>query len=427
MSKYRQELESVRVALQDAGYMAIEQDAVLPGVNHRRADMVAWGTRADGSYGPVVAVEIKQSGSRSAIEDSFDQHIAIAQIGVVAGALGTEINLLVLDDEWFLVDGGMMSATPIAGPPVARNESALLEEQPLIDRFVSSEVFQRAQAIRGVERDPATAGIMSLIDEVSAQTSGNIELPSRRVRIPRASFAAACIQISGRGSRSAPEFATRRDVTDAMLRLAGPLPENSTFFDPFAGRGGLLLTAASQASVSEGAVKCVGFEVNPEVAVLARKTLDLCGWNIDIQERDSLANPLPKVETIVTTPPFGMRMSVPVETAFGLVTDGDVAILARIVDALQPGGRAVVLTTRGWTAKSGSSQLLREWLSQNIRVTALIGVPTLTDGTSVPQLLVVLDRLTPSDTLVADLGADWATELASGASLLGVIPRRGPE
>ena len=125
----------------------------------------------------------------------------------------------------------------------------------------------------------------------------------------------------------------------------------------------------------------------------------------------------------MSSPPFGIRLSEPVSLEFGRARDADVASIAWAAKALAPGGRAVLLTPRGWTFRSGASAQLRAWLAENYRVTGLIGLPAVSRLTGMPLLLLVLDALPTSQTVVADLSDDWKEQLAPGSELASLLAR----
>jgi len=206
--------------------------------------------------------------------------------------------------------------------------------------------------------------------------------------------------------------------------LAGNIPDNSVIWDPFAGHGGNLLAGFRAAKANGSAVKLAGFEINQAVAKNANKLLSLTGIPAEIVVEDALHSQHVQAETILSVPPLGMRLHKPYETKFGTTNEGDIAVLVEICKSLKPGGRAVILTTRGWTARGNASAKLREWLSQNFHVVALIGLPPVLSGASLAPLLVVIDNKEPGPTLIADLGSDWIDQLSPNSEIQTSIQQR---
>lgn len=92
--------------------------------------------------------------------------------------------------------------------------------------------------------------------------------------------------------------------------------------------------------------------------------------------------------------------------------------MALAAQALKPNGRAVLLTSRSWTYREGDASRLRSYLSERYRVVALIGLPaTLSQFSSLPLLMTVIDLSDNGPTLVGDLGDDWLEELSDGGAV----------
>jgi hypothetical protein len=61
----------------------------------------------------------------------------------------------------------------------------------------------------------------------------------------------------------------------------------------------------------------------------------------------------------------------------------------------------------------------REWLNDNVRVAALIGLPGgLFTDSRIDSVVVVIERKPPTPTFVAQLGADWPIQLGENGLAL---------
>ena len=216
------------------------------------------------------------------------------------------------------------------------------------------------------------------------------------------------------------ESITPLEVCDVMARIANVHP-GETVFDPFAGFGGLL---ASVELVGQGQVgQLMGYEINQTAHEVASKVLSLLGREDNLSCVDSRTQQWPISNVVISSPPFGLRLDEAIDFPFGRVREVDVAAVAWSAQALKPGGRAVLLTSRGWTFRSGSSSALRSWLASNYRVTALVGLPAVSPITQIPLMLVVIDNSPPSSTVVADLTDDWFEQLSAGTELSQCLSR----
>jgi type I restriction-modification system DNA methylase subunit len=180
----------------------------------------------------------------------------------------------------------------------------------------------------------------------------------------------------------------------------------------------------------ERAVELHGAEINRETADLARALADVSPYDITVESTDSFTAGVHGVaDFIVTDPPAGLRLASPYRIeGVGDTSDGDVASVDLVLKALKPGGRAVIHLPLGWTMRSGTASRYRDHLLETVRVVALIGLPSgAYPNTGIPSVLLVVDKGSATgETFVAQLGEDWATQLATdGAALVAFHEHAG--
>jgi type I restriction-modification system DNA methylase subunit len=101
--------------------------------------------------------------------------------------------------------------------------------------------------------------------------------------------------------------------------------------------------------------------------------------------------------------------------------DADLVAIERAARALRPGGRAVIVVAPGVLFREGTAERVRKWVSEQVRVVAVIGLPhgLFGSATSIAAALLVLERSDPTETLVARLGDDWAEQLRDSGHFFG--------
>lgn len=399
--------------LTSAGYPHVEVEPGWARSLGVRPDVVAWGPDEFGEFTPQVTVEVRRT------DTPADRSIGLAKLSTVASSLGTPINLLLLGQQWLLADAGFVKTDPIPRVPNARPGVARVTDPALVGRLLAGQVWKTLDGERG--RSPMTwdlvldAFLQARNESVHGRGSliPGVEIPYDVLLRAWADFA------MNASPREAGEFLTPKSLGQVMARLAGPYPDDGLVIDPFAGHATGLAYAAEQARNEGVSVRVWGQDLNVRVAKTAQmlaKGLTLRG---EIQPGDSFQTPLPKADVVVSAPPWGLRLHSPVMTPFGPVTGGDAATLSVCVEALKPGGRAVLYASRSWTWQSGQgAAALRQWLAAERHVVALIAVPSLPGPTRVPGLIAVIDHAEPGPTVVANLGDDWEQQLAPHSTLV---------
>lgn len=93
-------------------------------------------------------------------------------------------------------------------------------------------------------------------------------------------------------------------------------------------------------------------------------------------------------------------------------------MLDRIVQLLGRRGRAVLYLPAGVTFRA-TGQQYRSYLATRFWIAAILGLPSgAVAGTGIRSVLMVIDKVPSTDTFVAHLGEDWASQLAPGGAAL---------
>ena len=405
--------------LRAAGYLLVEREKRIGAGNRSKfADLVAWGADFEGEFKPLVCVEIK-SGT-SAGKDTPDT--TLWQLSELAADLGTTANLLYSDGKWLQADAGFMGFTPVDGPPQCPEPEGIVRDGDLLRQLLESQIWKRASLLRG-KYDMATIAdrtLLEVLEEIEVTDSGLVRQVTLGVSAPARLFVETWLDLAGAKRFSVGEYVAHPDLSKTMASIASVLSSESVF-DPFVGLGTSLIATCKPTPSANPSL--LGYETNTSILQTAKRLMELLSVPANLSKTDSCTQPWPKTDVIVSVLPLGLRLPEPVELPFGPTREADVASIYWAAEALNPGGRAVLLTSRGWTGRTGSSARLRQWLTENIRVTALIGLPALNKATALQSLLVVIDKTPQGDTVIADLGEDWLNQLSPDTDLWNQIAR----
>lgn len=219
------------------------------------------------------------------------------------------------------------------------------------------------------------------------------------------------------------------EVSGAMAHLGmagGYRPK--TVLDPFMKSGEQLVQVVSRVP---GISKLFGFELDQRLFRVSQVFLNsgnsygmwdvtLTPENMTLANVDPFITEWPKVDLVVASSPWGTKLSEPCLAPSLVTRDAEVAAIDKACSALNPGGRLVICTTRGWTFRGNDSAKLRNSLisNPNLNVKAVIGLPRISPLTSVEFCLVVIEKAPGGETFVTELGADWAEQLKPGSQLM---------
>jgi hypothetical protein len=411
----KKKIETVQRLLMDAGYIApTVANIVGSGLPINKA-VVAFAANDDGEViGYSVAVGM--------IETDFSEGPTFFQdaIRLLEGKFGTPLNYLLVNDE--LVEANGRELTPLASG-ISRQEDTQdvwhIFDPELVGRIMRDEL----------QKQKKTRGFVNYFDLLETLSSDDdLIFEGRKIFLAKGILFAMWKQMAraDKGSGSA-QWLTSPDLNAVLTDVALTSKQPLTIFDPFLGVGDTLVSLASKHS---GTPKFQGWEINRQTFANAKIFLNngkeygafnmrLDESNVELLCVDSFKEVWPRVDLIISSPPIGIRLTEPCLGPSFVTRDGEVAAIDKAINALNDGGRAVLLTSRGWTFRAGDSAKLRDMISSrsDINVTALIGLPSILPGTSIEPCIVVIDRIPKADTLVAELGADWKEQLQVGGPI----------
>jgi hypothetical protein len=353
---------------------------------------------------PALIVEVKRA------DVPGDLEAAVAQLAAYQNLVGAT-RALVFDGEWHEPDafGGQLTAVPT--PTVESSIGVVPPSSESLERAVRAELWRAFDEVRGQSR----AGVELLAAALErALASG--EWPSSIVaqllesEQGRQVVEAAVREELDRLDRAGSESTTTSELNLCLRNLL--LATDGIVFDPFCGAGSTLRAIAE----ASGSVALTGSDVNSGAVHLARILNRLSGVEMQLRVADSLRSPQPSAEFIVSDPPLGLRLQLPVTLSDGTTTkDGDCAVLDACLRSLVPLGRAVIVTAPGILSRGGDAQRLRQSIAASFRLVAVIRLPSGVLGTtSIAPALLVVERREPSDTLFAVLEEDWLEQLQPG-------------
>lgn len=416
--------EVARQQLAQAGFGYVRAEVPTTGASRRRlvADLVAWAADASGEVRPYAAVEVK---SKAAEGGGLEG--ALAQLAMARDMLGTSAHYIFTEGRWYEADAGLRQARLLPGAPVAPpNVPTKLADVDVAAQILTQRVWQNMDAERKQLRDPTAVVLRGLLDELAA-AEGRLPFGDHLLSVPPLVLWAATQQVARWAlsrRRFFEEFTTIPELAAPMALLLGPTVQG-VVFDPFAGIGSSLWAVADRAVADDREVELRGAEINHETAELARALTNVSPYSITVESTDSFAAGVHGVaDFIVSDPPAGLRLATPYRIeGVGDTSDGDVASVDLVLKALKPGGRAVIHLPLSWTMRSGTASRYRDHLLDTVRVVALIALPSgVYPNTAIPSVLLAVDKEPGTDeTFVAQLGEDWATQLAEDGATLAAF------
>lgn len=408
-------IQTVERLLKDAGYLAPTiANIVGSGLPINKA-VVAFAADVKGVVsGYSVAVGIIEGDLSS--EPTFLEDA----VRLLEGKFGTALNFLFVNE--MLMEANGRELTPITSEISRMDDSHdvwQIFDPELISRIIRGEIQQQ-------RKTNGSSDYFEVLETLASEDFFVFE--GRKISIARGMLFILWKLVARADSSSrAAEWLTWPDLNAAMAEIALLGDQPLTIFDPFLGVGDTFVALASRHS---GNPKFQGWDVNRQTLSSAKIFLNggqeygsynlrLDQSNVALDCVDSFKEPWPKVDLVISAPPIGIRLTEPCLGPSFVTRDGEVAVIDKAVNALKVGGRAVLLTSRGWTFRAGDSAKLRDMLASrsDINVTALIGLPSILPGTSIEPCLVVIDRIPKSDTIVAELGADWRDQLQVGGQI----------
>lgn len=416
MAKKKDRLSVIRTRLKDVGYRLVELEPRVDGKARFRPDVLAYASNADGDLVPRAVVEVRAA--------QVEPESTLPALLKAQELLGTVDHYCVINDVWYRADRSLRALEHVDGPSEpAYGASGFLTDVSLAESLILDRLWSDADRARGsanLQNDFAP------MEALFAETA----MPG--IATTGGDFVAVLPDVLWQARRRAlSSFAARGPLrigmtTDPLIadtiavlirrRLGGVV------LDPFCGTGGFVWAALEQARQLDGSAEFYGQDINGAAVDLARAIAAAAPLPASIEAGDSLSTDLPDADVVISAPPFGIRMSEPYELMDGTLTrEFELAAIDRCLQQLRTGGRAVLLVSAGITFKQ-SAEGYRHFLANNFRIGSLVGLPSgIWAQTAIRTVLLVVDRAAPRETLVAQLGDDWRTQLVPGGGVLDAI------
>ncbi len=229
----------------------------------------------------------------------------------------------------------------------------------------------------------------------------------------------------GWSDRFSGEYTTPEDIATLMVSLVQPI--GHTVFDPAVGTGRLLMSAVLRDNEPH---RAIGWDKSVRALAFAKTRAYLVGLDGEWSEQDSLTSveeELPKADTVVLDPPFGLTKWGTADVyrssrwQFGATTSSaDLAWVQLAVSALTENGRAVVALPLGACSRQSDSVVRSRLVEAGVVESVIQLPPRLRRDTSIPIALWVLVSVEqPSKSI---LMVDAATLGSLGRSVTSLDP-----
>jgi len=413
MTEMKKLIDQTVQALVELGYSVDSQTWMSRG-NKGRVNIFGWGAGSQGNIVPLVAVEVLETVTPENIE------LALQQLSSAQTMMDTRNSFIFNGQTWWRVSEDFRSVEEGPQPAAVKALTKKITDPIAIGPMIKSEIWKAMDATRG--QMSIQEGIISALRTVldsstnlgdAIALSGNANMPLDRQAFVKA-LQHILVQVSGKDA----QFSTPPEIVNFLFNLVGNIEGVKSFYDPFAGSGSNTREAWIRFGlISNDQIQITGREINNSVVELA-EVLNLASKShVTMELGNSFMLPSISADLVVTAPPLGMRLNEPIETPFGSTKNGDIAAIALAVSSLKPNGVAAMISPPGWTwSKEG--QALRDWLSQNYHVIALLGLPpVLSKVTAISPVALVVRNSAPGKTVVGTLKEDWLTQSSDGQEL----------
>lgn len=413
MAEMKKLIDQTVQALVELGYSVDSQTWMSRG-NQGRVNIFGWGAGSQGNIVPLVAVEVLETVTPQNIE------LALQQLSSAQTMMGTRNSFIFNGQTWWRVSEDFRSVEEGPQPNAVKALTKKITDPVAIGPMIKPELWKAMDATRGqlsVQEGIITA-IQTVLDNSAnlgdaIALSGNASMPLDRQAFVKA-LQQILVQISGKDA----QFSTPPEVVDFLFNLVGNLSGVKVFYDPFAGSGSNTREAWIRFGLSsEEKIQITGREINSSAVELAEVLNSASKSHVTMELGNSFMLPSVSADLVVTVPPLGMRLNEPIETPFGSTKNCDIAAIALAVSSLKPNGVAAMISPPGWTwSKEG--QALRDWLSQNYHVIALLSLPpVLNKVTAISPVALVVRNSVPGETVVGTLKEDWLTQSSEDQEL----------
>jgi hypothetical protein len=417
MTEIKKLIDQTVQALVELGYSVDSQTWMSRG-DKGRVNIFGWGAGSQGNIVPLVAVEVLETVNSKNIE------LALQQLSSAQTLMDTRSSFIFDGQTWWRVSEDFRTVEESPKPNPIKALAKKITDPSVIVPMIKPELWKAMDANRG--QLSVQEGIISAIRTVldsstnlgdAIALSGNASMPLDRHALVKA-LQQILVQMSGKDS----QFSTPTDVVDFLFNLVSDLTEVNHFYDPFAGSGSNTREAWKRFGVNSGEqIKITGREINTSTLELAELLNSASKSHVTMELGNSFMLPNVSADLVVTVPPLGMRLNEPLETPFGPTKNGDIAAIALAVSSLKSNGVAAMITPPGWSwSKEG--QALRDWLSQNYHVIALIGLPpVLSKVTAISPIALLVRNSAPGETVVGTLKEDWFAQSREDQELKSAI------
>jgi hypothetical protein len=413
MTEMKKLIDQTVQALVELGYSVDSQTWMSRG-NQGRVNIFGWGAGSQGNIVPLVAVEVLETVTPQNIE------LALQQLSSAQRMMDTRNSFIFNGQTWWRVSEDFRSVEKGPQPNAVKALTKKITDPIAIGPMIKPELWKAMDATRGQlsVQEGIIAAIQTVLDNSAnlgdaIALSGNASMP-----LDRQAFVKALQQILVQMSGKDAQFSTPPEVVAFLFNLVGNLSGVKAFYDPFAGSGSNTREAWIRFGLtSEEKIQITGREINSSVVKLAEVLNSASKSHVTMELGNSFMLPSVSADLVVTVPPLGMRLNEPIETPFGSTKNGDIAAIALAVSSLKPNGVAAMISPPGWTwSKEG--QALRDWLSQNYHVIALLGLPpVLNKVTAISPVALVVRNSVPGETVVGTLKEDWLTQSSEDQEL----------
>jgi hypothetical protein len=373
-----------------------------------RCDLICYGTMSDETFAVAAVVEVKASANKQS------RDLAAPGLLIAKSDFDAEHAYLITPDEIWQASESSLSLERLSSiPKLSKTLGIVRSKQIAVDLI--TRLLDRGRGQSDIE-----ISLTSLLSNLEIE-AGNVNWSKPKTQIDGQVFLEAYLELLNklRGLHGVAQATSSPKINLLFSLLARWFPQSSQLFDPTAGFGGTLASAAKGITDNPGSqgqkIKALGFEMNATTVDLATKMSQLITSKVEasFEKTDSLETPWPACDLLVSDPPLGLYVGERQREEYPNPRTIEDYIVYKSAEGIVNGTirhGAIILTGRGWLSNGGSSARIRDYLAENGLVRALIGVPALNNATSMKLVAVVLGRGS-QESVLADLGDDWESHL----------------
>jgi hypothetical protein len=363
-------------------------------------DFVAYAAGPNGAaYG--TAVQIKRGPGVNFDLEAANLDLARIRAGVTNAILITDSEIYDLEKD------GSTFRTVDEIPRVSPSPDPLVSQELLRAAF-----WQFANNHRGAT-DPGD--LLSMFLSESEADNGTVSIPGLSTKFDGEAFRAFYSKAANTSKFRGSEGQSSPDVQSALSLLSSLFPSIESIFDPFFGLGLTTFAALDALRDSANVRDVFGFEVNLTTIERAKKLGNTVKGlrTLDLQLGSSVGQVWPSSDLLLSEPPLGLRLPMPILLGGVTVRDYETyTILRAAIEVCETGSRkgAILLTSRTWLSRE-RDQMLRNKLVELGALKAVLGLPGLKANTSIPLAATIITRGN-SEAIIGDLLDDWQAHLS---------------